>query len=273
MDEISMVCRLLAEPPPAPDVVAEGRERLFGSLHGGVRISRSASGIRRTRPRRSAAFWSTLGLTGAAGAAVLAVAMLMPGAGTSAGWQGSRPDRRVGTERLARRRGACRVGGDERHLLARAVDVQDDLAAEVRARRQPVHAGAGVGHREMDHARRPDLVGPPRVGAAEDCAGQSRVAAGRCAEQVVHWENGHGAARADLPAYRARHCLSDALRPGHIRGDRRTCADLRAAPAAAAGPRRAAGLAGRHRPARPRPIGLQPPWWIKMWPASSPTCS
>jgi len=88
MDEISMVRQLLAEPPPAPDVVAEGRERLFGSPDPGVRTARTASGIRSTRSRRAAAFWSTLGLTGAAAAAVLAVATLVPGAGTSPGGRG-----------------------------------------------------------------------------------------------------------------------------------------------------------------------------------------
>jgi hypothetical protein len=75
MDEMSMVRRLLAESPPLPHVVAEGRERLFGP---------SARG---TRTIRRAAFRSAvgLGLTGVAAAAALAVATLVPGAGTSPG--------------------------------------------------------------------------------------------------------------------------------------------------------------------------------------------
>jgi hypothetical protein len=81
MDEMSMVRRLLAESPPAPHVVAEGRKRLFASPDRGIRRTRTASGVHRTRMSRPAAFWSTLGLTGAA-AAALAVATL-PGPGTS----------------------------------------------------------------------------------------------------------------------------------------------------------------------------------------------
>ena len=83
MDEMSMVRRLLAEPPPAPHVVAEGRERLFGSADRGVRTAGSATGVSGTRTRRPAAFWSTLALTGAAATAALAVATLLPGAGTT----------------------------------------------------------------------------------------------------------------------------------------------------------------------------------------------
>jgi hypothetical protein len=73
MDEISMTRRLLAEPPPEPHVVAEGRERLFGSP------------ARGTRTIRRAAFRSAVGLslTGAVAAAVLAVVTLVPGVGTS----------------------------------------------------------------------------------------------------------------------------------------------------------------------------------------------
>ena len=78
MDEVSMVRRLLDEPPPHPHVVAEGRERLFGA---------PAHSPRRTRTIRRAAFRSAvgLGLTGAAAAAVLAVATLVPEVGTSPG--------------------------------------------------------------------------------------------------------------------------------------------------------------------------------------------
>jgi hypothetical protein len=78
MDDMSMVRRLLAESPPHPHVVAEGRERLFGS---------PARGTRATRTIRRAAFRSAvgLGLTGVAAAAALAVATLVPGAGTSPG--------------------------------------------------------------------------------------------------------------------------------------------------------------------------------------------
>ncbi len=81
MDEVSMVRRLLDEPPPAPHVVAEGRERLFGS------VARSARATRATPPIRRAAFRSALGLglTGAVAAAALAVAALVPGAGTAPG--------------------------------------------------------------------------------------------------------------------------------------------------------------------------------------------
>jgi hypothetical protein len=82
MDEMSMVRWLLDEPPPPPHVVAEGRERLFGSPDPGVRTIPTASGVSRTR-RSRLAFWSTLGLTGAAAAAALAVATLVPGAGTT----------------------------------------------------------------------------------------------------------------------------------------------------------------------------------------------
>lgn len=76
MDDISMVRRLLAEPPPRPHVVAEGRERLFGS---------PARSPRKTRSIKRPAFRSAvgLGLAGAAAAAVLAVATLVSGVGTS----------------------------------------------------------------------------------------------------------------------------------------------------------------------------------------------
>lgn len=81
MDEMSMVRRLLAEPPPPPHVVAEVRERLFGSPAGAAPA---------TRTRRRAAFRSALalGLTSAAAAAALAVVALVPGAGTSRGGGG-----------------------------------------------------------------------------------------------------------------------------------------------------------------------------------------
>jgi hypothetical protein len=73
MDEMRMVRRLVNEPPPAPQVVAEGRARLFGS---------SARGERTTWTIRRAVFRSAfgLGLTGAAAAMALTVATLVPGA-------------------------------------------------------------------------------------------------------------------------------------------------------------------------------------------------
>jgi hypothetical protein len=73
MDEMRMVRRLLNEPPPAPQVVAEGRARLFGS---------SARGERTTWTIGRAVFRSAfgLGLTGAAAAMALTVATLVPGA-------------------------------------------------------------------------------------------------------------------------------------------------------------------------------------------------
>lgn len=82
MDEMKMVRRLLAEPPPSPRVAAEGRARLFGS---------SARGERTTRPIRRAVFRSAfgLGLTGAAVAAALTVATLVPGAGRGPREEGS----------------------------------------------------------------------------------------------------------------------------------------------------------------------------------------
>ena len=81
MDEMSMVRGLLAEPPPPPHVVAQGRERLFGS---------PADGVPRTRRLTRAAFRSALavGLTGAVAAAVLVVAALVFGVGTSPGGGG-----------------------------------------------------------------------------------------------------------------------------------------------------------------------------------------
>jgi hypothetical protein len=84
MDEISMARRLLAEPPPEPHVVAEGRARLLAAAaHGGrmTRIARPTPTTGRVAFRRSVA----LGLTGALVAAVLAVATLVPGVGTSPG--------------------------------------------------------------------------------------------------------------------------------------------------------------------------------------------
>lgn len=76
MDEISMVRRLLDEPPPAPHVVAEGRRRLVGT-----RASAAATPhmTRRAVVRSALA----LSLTTAAAAAVVVMAMLIPGASTS----------------------------------------------------------------------------------------------------------------------------------------------------------------------------------------------
>ena len=87
MDEISMARRLLAEPPPEPHVVAEGRARLLAAAaHGGrtTRIARPTPTTGRVAFRRSVG----LGLTGALVAAVLAVATLVPGVGTSPGGGG-----------------------------------------------------------------------------------------------------------------------------------------------------------------------------------------
>jgi hypothetical protein len=81
MDEMSMVRRLLAESPPDPHVVAEGRERLFVSPGGSARRSRTTSTPRRVALRSAVG----LGLTAAAAATALIVATLMPGAGTSPG--------------------------------------------------------------------------------------------------------------------------------------------------------------------------------------------
>jgi len=88
MDEISMTRRLLAEPPPEPDVVAEGRLRLLAVAARGDRRTRRArptSSTRRIAVRRSVA----LGLTGALVAAVLAMTTLAPGDGTSPGGGGT----------------------------------------------------------------------------------------------------------------------------------------------------------------------------------------
>ena len=90
MDEMSMVRRLLAEPPPDPHVVAQGRERLFGSPTGAAPVTRP---LRRAAPRSALA----LGVTSAAAAAAMAVTTLVPGVGTSSGGQGP-----ATTERLAR---------------------------------------------------------------------------------------------------------------------------------------------------------------------------
>lgn len=75
MDELSMVRELLAEPPPSPAVVAEGRERLFGSAAALPPTRR----IGRTGRRRVLAF----GVVAAAAAATLAVAALVSGSRTS----------------------------------------------------------------------------------------------------------------------------------------------------------------------------------------------
>lgn len=86
MDEISMTHRLLAEPPPGPHVVAEGRARLLGAARGGrtTRIARPTSTPGRVAFRRSVG----LALTGALAAAVVVVAALVPEVGTSPGAEG-----------------------------------------------------------------------------------------------------------------------------------------------------------------------------------------
>ena len=87
MDEISMTRRLLAEPSPEPHVVAEGRARLLAAAARGgptTRIARPTPTTGRVAFRRSVG----LGLTGAVAAAVLAVATLVPGVGTSPGTGG-----------------------------------------------------------------------------------------------------------------------------------------------------------------------------------------
>lgn len=78
MDELSMVRGLLAEPPPSPQVVAEGRKRLLGLPAAVVPPARR---IKRAALRSALA----LGLTGVAAAAALAVTTLISGAGTSPG--------------------------------------------------------------------------------------------------------------------------------------------------------------------------------------------
>ena len=82
MDEMSMTRRLLAESPPEPHVVAEGRVRLLAVADQGGRATRRArptSSTGRVAFRRSVG----LGLTGALVAAVLAMATLVSGEGTS----------------------------------------------------------------------------------------------------------------------------------------------------------------------------------------------
>ena len=84
MDEVSMTRRLLAEPPPEARVVAEGRARLLAAAtHGGrtTRIARPTPRTGRVAFPRSVG----LGLVGALVATVLAMAMLVPGKGTSPG--------------------------------------------------------------------------------------------------------------------------------------------------------------------------------------------
>jgi hypothetical protein len=81
MDELSMVRRLLAEPPPPPHVVAEGRERLLGSF--GAAVPRTPT-TRRAVVRGALA----LALAGTAAAAVLLTATRVPGVGTSPGGGG-----------------------------------------------------------------------------------------------------------------------------------------------------------------------------------------
>jgi hypothetical protein len=81
MDEMTMIRRLLDEPQPPPNVVADGRERLFGSPAGASPT---------TRTMRRAAFPSALALslTGAAAAVALVVAALVPGGGNFPGDRG-----------------------------------------------------------------------------------------------------------------------------------------------------------------------------------------
>lgn len=81
MDEMAMVRRLLAEPPPAPHVVAEGRDRLLGSPAGAAPTTRT---MRRAAIRGALA----LGLTSVGAAAAVAVATLVPGSDTSSGGGG-----------------------------------------------------------------------------------------------------------------------------------------------------------------------------------------
>ena len=92
MDEMTMVRRLLAEPPPTPDIVAAGRERVFGPPAGATPTTRSTRGPASHRVR-------TLSLTGAAAAvaivaAALVVAALTPRVGTTRS-HGSHGDRVV----------------------------------------------------------------------------------------------------------------------------------------------------------------------------------
>ena len=197
---------------------------------------------------------------------MLAVATLVPGAGTSPG--GGGPVVTGGSARTVLLAAAVRAesaptSGTYWHVRSMS---RTTLPQRFGTRRQPLHARAGVGHREMDHARRPDLVGPARVGAAEDPGGRSRVAAGRLTEQVVHGGDGHGAAQAHLPAHRARHGFPDALRQGHIRGDRRTELTLRATPAAAAGRPTRCGPGWSVSPGTTSTRRHPPRWWISTWP-------
>jgi hypothetical protein len=76
MDETEMVRRLLAEPPPARHVVAEGRARLLRT---------PAGALKRTGMRRRAIFRSALALGLTAAAVVLLSAPLVPGVGSSPG--------------------------------------------------------------------------------------------------------------------------------------------------------------------------------------------
>jgi len=81
MDEMTMVRRLLAEPAPSPDIVAESRERVLGS---------PAGARPRTRRTKRLAIGSALALSLAAAAAAVAVfvAALAPGGGTIRGGGG-----------------------------------------------------------------------------------------------------------------------------------------------------------------------------------------
>ena len=88
MDEVSMTRRLLAETPPEPHVVAKGRARLVAAATHGGRTTRIA---RPTPTTRRAVFPRLVGvgLVGMLIAAVLAVAILVPGESRSPGGGGS----------------------------------------------------------------------------------------------------------------------------------------------------------------------------------------
>src|SRR5205809_2738184 len=79
MDEMSMIRGLLAEPPPPPNVVAEGRERLFGSPAGAIPTARTM---------RRKAIRGALALSLTAATVALVVAALVPGVGTTRGGGG-----------------------------------------------------------------------------------------------------------------------------------------------------------------------------------------
>ena len=78
MDEVSMTRRLLAESPPEPHVVAEGRAQLLAAATHPVRATRIAQPTPTTRGRAAFPRSVGLGLVGALVAAVLAIAILVP---------------------------------------------------------------------------------------------------------------------------------------------------------------------------------------------------